>query len=502
MGWMLQRKVEKEESPAQNQEAGQDGVSELPFVHGAGYIKLKGIPFFATKDDVLEFLGDCRPSSDEHIRYRKADLGGTGEAFVMLENKEKAMEAVTNKNGKTMLIDTIEVTHETYDPPANADQGVINPDVSQGIMNPDVMELMRFMGMGGGEPDGEKPHTDEPLYEPIGQPSEPRGLGVPLDTSPDEPAPDAPDVPVGHLFSVAQGGTLHTVPDETTPVPELHRVPGLPQAGLQKVPQLTFGSTLRPEVAIANMQNQVNSAKARMAKIGSKMSGLGEVPSQILDKASKMKTSQVVSKEQDRKQDRSRSREKASSASSSKHNENTSTTADSEDRFLPMQSKKELVSRVNEWRKLSSQGKRQWIAWVDEKGTDGKRDPAFYDAAFLEDFLDHAIKGSTAAPAGKEQEFEQQYEQTKTDPLHESLVLDIKRRQRGCDAFKDRWHEYCFKHGGGHVNPQRHDAAFLQSFITMEDAQLRLVAATCPLGRVVELFGPQEGMKLRSKPLT
>lgn len=89
------------------------GDISLPFVQGAGYIKLTGIPFFATKNDILEFLGEFRPRSSEQIQYTQGDVGGTGEAFAMLESKQQAIETVANKNGKTIFIDTIEVTYQT-----------------------------------------------------------------------------------------------------------------------------------------------------------------------------------------------------------------------------------------------------------------------------------------------------------------------------------------------------------------------------------------------------
>ena len=100
MAWMRQRKIEtKDDSASQKEESKEDDAPPpLPYMEGAGYLKLKGIPFFATKEDVLEFLEAFRPSSSEHIHYEKSSLetgvlGATGEAFVMCDSMQRAKEA-------------------------------------------------------------------------------------------------------------------------------------------------------------------------------------------------------------------------------------------------------------------------------------------------------------------------------------------------------------------------------------------------------------------------
>lgn len=145
-----------------------------------------------------------------------------------------------------------------------------------------------------------------------------------------------------------------------------------------------------------------------------------------------------------------------------------------------MLDKKDLVSRVKEWRKSSEAGKLQWIAWVDEKGENGKRDPAFYDVAFLDEFLNSAVRRSTATVtvAPQKQEFLQQ---PTMDPLKEALVRDIKQRQRSNDLkYICRWEEYCVTYAPdmrGRMDPERHEVPFLQAFLRLEEQRRRLVAA-------------------------
>eukprot|EP00746_Dinoflagellata_sp_MGD_P021704 gnl/MRDRNA2_/MRDRNA2_150697_c0_seq1.p1 gnl/MRDRNA2_/MRDRNA2_150697_c0~~gnl/MRDRNA2_/MRDRNA2_150697_c0_seq1.p1 ORF type:complete len:299 (+),score=72.60 gnl/MRDRNA2_/MRDRNA2_150697_c0_seq1:155-1051(+) len=223
-----------------------------------------------------------------------------------------------------------------------------------------------------------------------------------------------------------------------------------------------------PKASSLKIQNEVTNAIAKMTSniaVAKRTSTVG-----------KMETLQGSGKQPNRKQDRSRSRDKAVSASSSKPSEDKRT--DCEDWEIPMLDKNDLVSQVKQWRKSSDTGRLQWISWVDEKGTNGKRDPAFYDSAFLEEFLNSAMKRSTATVALEKQEVAPA---PKMDPVKDSLVQVIKQRQRSNDLkFKDRWHEYCMKYAAGmrgFKDPEKHDTAFLQAFMQLEDQRNRLIAA-------------------------
>mmetsp|Transcript_139319 Transcript_139319/g.445469 ORF Transcript_139319/g.445469 Transcript_139319/m.445469 type:complete len:305 (+) Transcript_139319:39-953(+) len=52
--------------------------------------------------------------------------------------------------------------------------------------------------------------------------------------------------------------------------------------------------------------------------------------------------------------------------------------------------------------------------------------------------------------------------------LHESLVSQIKERQRKDRDFKARYHDFCDRHGGGRYDPVRHDARTLKQFMDSE----------------------------------
>eukprot|EP00746_Dinoflagellata_sp_MGD_P139113 gnl/MRDRNA2_/MRDRNA2_72629_c0_seq1.p1 gnl/MRDRNA2_/MRDRNA2_72629_c0~~gnl/MRDRNA2_/MRDRNA2_72629_c0_seq1.p1 ORF type:complete len:537 (-),score=148.46 gnl/MRDRNA2_/MRDRNA2_72629_c0_seq1:28-1638(-) len=515
MAWMVNRKVEKEETPAQKQELPRnDDGPPLPFVHGAGYIKLKGVPFFATTDDVIDFLGEYRPSSVEHIHYSKGELGSTGEAFVMLASKQKAKDAVASKHGKTMVIETIEVTYENYDPPAdsappakhdlsaNVDQGAtMEPQgTGQGIYAMVEPE-------GGGEglaimEDSEEPVVGGVMEQPEVEPGPAELL---MGRFLDHVSGPSGDDPMGDTMKKLLGDKARLLAAPVDYVPRKPVVePAKANQGLLNLMEKLSGQVVIKQESQDAGPIAKKIEKLQQAKAVAKRSE-HDMQSEVTNAISKMTSGTIkplqsigydVRKQQQQtnRRDRSRSRDKkGSSASSSKPG---TSTADSEDQFFDtMISKDDLVERVKEWRKSSEKGKRQWLDWVREKGTDGNKNPANYDTHFLSEFLNQAIAGWTHVPEDKAKEPKAH------DAVHEELVQDLKRRERGSMAFKDRWAEYCYHHAGGHKDPTKHSSDFLKAFLDLEEQRLQYVAARYTPAAVVEMFGPANyRMKPKNMP--
>lgn len=486
MAWMQERKVEKEEKPTQSQEPlAQDGPPPLPFIDGAGYIKITGIPFFATKDDILEFLDTFKPGSIEHIHYEKSSLetgvlGGTGEAFVMLESKQKAKEAAANKNGKTMVIDTIEVKYQTYGQVLYGEEYVepepqrvqqVNPGgaamagTAQSIMQPPAaIGQPLIQPVAGGQPYGQP--MGQPMNQPPGQP-----VGQPVVQDWGKPVMsvnfDAQAPPQGLLAQAPpQGfGSSLKLGIQSAVDNAIGKIKTGQDFGMPKAPnEVRSGDWICPVCNDYQFARNDHCRKCGFQKVASgDVSGesslvaggsFKELPADHMPKAVPP-----------RKRSRSRDKSTAAANTITLNRPNQYTTQDGEEQWrMPKPAKEDLVARVKLWQRSSEEGKQQWIEWVDQNGWDGKRDPNYYDGPFLEGFLNAALSKNRVVGAAQRQAAPP----PKVDPVKEQLVQEIKRRQRGSEAFKERWGEYCFQYAGGHKDPQRHDISFMQAFLQQE----------------------------------
>mmetsp|Transcript_27951 Transcript_27951/g.43201 ORF Transcript_27951/g.43201 Transcript_27951/m.43201 type:complete len:382 (-) Transcript_27951:84-1229(-) len=59
-----------------------------------GFIRMRGLPFQATKDDVTEFFKEYKPIADSVLLTYRMDGRSTGEAYVAFETPESAKEAM------------------------------------------------------------------------------------------------------------------------------------------------------------------------------------------------------------------------------------------------------------------------------------------------------------------------------------------------------------------------------------------------------------------------
>jgi len=86
----------------------------LPFIRGAGYVRLRGLPFNVTKEDVLDFLRDFRLRLDCVVFVKSHDGRSTGEAFVEVHSEEMARDVVREADGKRIGERYIEVFAASY----------------------------------------------------------------------------------------------------------------------------------------------------------------------------------------------------------------------------------------------------------------------------------------------------------------------------------------------------------------------------------------------------
>ena len=59
-----------------------------------GFIRMRGLPFQSTKDDVLEFFKDYKPVPDSVLLTYRMDGRSTGEAYVAFESPDSAKAAM------------------------------------------------------------------------------------------------------------------------------------------------------------------------------------------------------------------------------------------------------------------------------------------------------------------------------------------------------------------------------------------------------------------------
>lgn len=117
------------------------------------------------------------------------------------------------------------------------------------------------------------------------------------------------------------------------------------------------------------------------------------------------------------------------------------------DGAAPLDSKEALVQRVKQVQRASADGKHRWIIFCETRGQK-KHDPSAHDAVFLQAFFDSMQKGEIPVDATGKTE----------------LVQKIKEMQRKDPNGKQRWTDYCDKHGHGKHDPKIYDAEFLRGF--------------------------------------
>merc|ERR1711871_1874925 len=83
--------------------------------------------------------------------------------------------------------------------------------------------------------------------------------------------------------------------------------------------------------------------------------------------------------------------------------------------------------------------------------------------------------------------------------MGDALVQEIKRRTSST-AVRTRWNDYCYKHPTKEgcnrgTDPWRHEPAFVQAFLDLEEQQLLAASASgMSQGRLLEFFGPQASL--------
>ncbi len=68
------------------------GIREGPHT---GYIRLRGLPFNATKQDLLDFFGEFKPIESSVMVTYRADGRATGEGYAAFDDAEDARGAMT-----------------------------------------------------------------------------------------------------------------------------------------------------------------------------------------------------------------------------------------------------------------------------------------------------------------------------------------------------------------------------------------------------------------------
>lgn len=106
-----------------------------------------------------------------------------------------------------------------------------------------------------------------------------------------------------------------------------------------------------------------------------------------------------------------------------------------------------LVIRVKQVQRSSPDGKHKWIYFCESWGQK-KHDPAAHDEHFLQEFLSSLERGDLPADATGKIE----------------LVQKVKELQRRDPEGKQKWTEYCDRHGHGKHDPNIYDMEFLKAF--------------------------------------
>eukprot|EP00927_Polykrikos_kofoidii_P028705 TRINITY_DN24990_c0_g1_i1.p1 TRINITY_DN24990_c0_g1~~TRINITY_DN24990_c0_g1_i1.p1 ORF type:complete len:1638 (-),score=319.69 TRINITY_DN24990_c0_g1_i1:93-5006(-) len=74
-------------------------ASTLPNIPGAGYVRLRGVPFSATRQDIQDFFRDYQVHNDGVLMVLNKDGKATGEAFVQFPNEDQASDALHARHG-------------------------------------------------------------------------------------------------------------------------------------------------------------------------------------------------------------------------------------------------------------------------------------------------------------------------------------------------------------------------------------------------------------------
>jgi|UniRef100_A0A7S4LBA0 hypothetical protein len=143
-----------------------------------------------------------------------------------------------------------------------------------------------------------------------------------------------------------------------------------------------------------------------------------------------------------------------------------------------------LVTQVKQLQQSSQQGKQAWATWCIQWGG-GNRDPNRHDVSFLKDFLYMNGVGTPGLGMGGmgmqpgmpvHPAMQMQMLGTGVGPVKEKLVKQIKELQRSSPEMKQNWQDYCVKYGQGRQDPMRHDVAFLQQFMNLQDESTKPVS--------------------------
>lgn len=116
-----------------------------------------------------------------------------------------------------------------------------------------------------------------------------------------------------------------------------------------------------------------------------------------------------------------------------------------------------LVDRVKEWQRMSPAHKRSWDNYCMQKGM-AKFDPNKKEEPFLLAFLELAEAGQIPLddPTGADED----------EGEKAALVDQVKQWQRLGQGHKQAWWNYCSGRGTRDFDPNRHDVASLQKFIS------------------------------------
>merc|ERR1719188_1620242 len=121
---------------------------------------------------------------------------------------------------------------------------------------------------------------------------------------------------------------------------------------------------------------------------------------------------------------------------------------------------KGLQEQIKNLQRSDPQGKEQWIAYCKMFG-EGKCDPSKHDDEFIDHFLNQYNAGARLDGAASE---------------GQGLQDQIKAMQRSDPAGKEQWIAYCEQFGGGKCDPNKHDDAFISSFLSQYSSGVRISA--------------------------
>mmetsp|Transcript_63369 Transcript_63369/g.112550 ORF Transcript_63369/g.112550 Transcript_63369/m.112550 type:complete len:261 (-) Transcript_63369:300-1082(-) len=120
-----------------------------------------------------------------------------------------------------------------------------------------------------------------------------------------------------------------------------------------------------------------------------------------------------------------------------------------------MTGQQDLVNKVKTWQRQSTGHRKAWELYCQVNGTT-KFDPSAKEVTFLQAFLEAAEAGQI--PVEQESSFERSEKQP--------LVEAVKRWQRQGQGHKEAWWKFCGQHGSADYDPNRHEIAFLQTFLS------------------------------------